>query len=197
MITVTAVLQHLWSLQLSCYLSGGDKPSHKVHCPPKWGLSWLIKTSTFLSDYSPTIKDNAHGDSYFDSAPCFSFIDGLLRGANCTAQKSKNGLRRHNSLHVKSKVEQNMRKSLHVLKNSLFWVFSKENIFSILVGEAFLCFYKRSLPGFNQVKYWQFSVRFILHPEPSVGQSIGWKVNPWRLRSRTERYFDDLRRCQI
>ena len=104
---------------------------------------------------------------------------GLLRGANCTAQKSKNGLRRHNSLHVKSKVEQNMRKSLHVLKNSLFWVFSKENIFSILVGEAFLCFYKgtpfikRSLPGLHQVKDEQFSVRFILHPEPSVGQSIG------------------------
>ena len=138
MITVTAVLQHLWSLQLSCYLSGGDKPSHKVYCPPKWGLSWLIKTSTFLSDYSPTIN----GDSYFDSAPCLSFIDGLLRGANCTAQKTKNGLRRHNSLHVESKAEQNMRKSLLVLKNSVFWFFPKRIFSQSWLGKHFFAFIK-------------------------------------------------------
>ena len=87
--------------------------------------------------------------------------------------KIKNGLRRHNSLHVKSKAPQNMRKSLLVLKNSVFWFFPKRIFSPCLDGEAFLCFYKRSLPGFNQVKDEQFSVLFILHPEPSVGQSIG------------------------
>ena len=37
-ITVTAILQHLWSLQQSCYLSGGINPAIKFIVPLKMGI---------------------------------------------------------------------------------------------------------------------------------------------------------------
>ena len=56
--------------------------------------------------------------------------------------KIKNGLRRHNSLHVKSKAPQNMRKSLLVLKNSVFWFFPKRIFSQSWLEKHFFAFIK-------------------------------------------------------
>ena len=108
-ITVRAVLQHLWSLQLSCYLSGEDKADHKVHCPPlKWELSCLIKTFTSIKGSNQQRRiDIARFECFGGS------------GANRTVQKA-NGLRSHNSLHVKSKLGENTCKTLHIQTNGVF-----------------------------------------------------------------------------